>query len=114
MLNRRDKRRYLAVWNGNNSYNHRKIVEAISKRSSELFGPIATEKAKIRFIDIDEKEIIIISCKLEMLGTMLSTIVFMQPPIVLLRISGTLKALRTLMARDSEKFLRAFLSTTTD
>ena len=80
MLNRRDKRRYLAIWNGDHSYDRRKIVEAISKRSSELFGQIATERAKIRFIDIDEKEVIvIISCKLEMLGTMLSTIVLMQP-----------------------------------
>lgn len=110
MLNRRDKRRYLAIWNGDHSYDRRKIVEAISKRSSELFGQIATERAKIRFIDIDEKEVIvIISCKLEMLGTMLSTIVLMQPPIVVLRISGTLKALRTRMERDSEKIFRALL-----
>jgi RNase P/RNase MRP subunit POP5 len=110
MLNRRDKRRYLAIWIGDHSYDQRKLVEVISKRSSELFGQIATEKAKIRFIDIDEKEVIvIISCKLEMLGTMLSTIVLMQPAMVVLRISGTLKALRTRMERDSEKIFRAFL-----
>ena len=109
MLNRRDKRRYLAIWNGDHRYDRRKIVDAISKRSSELFGQIATEKARIRFIGVDEKEVIvIISCKLEMLGNMLSTIVLMQPPIVLLCISGTLKALRTRMERDSEKFFRAF------
>ena len=110
MLNRRDKRRYLAIWIGDHSYNQRKLVEAISKRSSELFGQIATEKAKIRFIDIDEKGVIVvISCKLEMLGAMLSTIVLMQPPIVVLHISGTLKALRTRMGRDSEKIFLAFL-----
>ena len=108
MLNRRDKRRYLAIWNGDHRYDRRKIVDAISKRSSELFGQIATEKARIRFIGVDEKEVIIISCKLEMLGTLMSTIVLMQPPIVLLCISGTLKALRTRMERDSEKFFRAF------
>jgi RNase P/RNase MRP subunit POP5 len=107
MLNRRDKRRYLAIWIGDHSYDQRKLVEAIS---SELFGQIATEKAKIRVIDIDEKEVIvIICCKLEMLGTMLSTIVLMQPPIVVLHISGTLKALRTRMGRDSEKLFLAFL-----
>lgn len=110
MLNRRDKRRYLAIWNGDHSYDRRKIIEAISKRSSELFGQIATERAKIRFIDIDEKEVIvIISCKLEMLGTILSTIGLMQPAMVVLRISGTLKALRTRMERDSEKIFRAFI-----
>ena len=109
MLNRRDKRRYLAVWNGDHGCDHRKIAELISKRSSELFGQIATQKANIRFIDI-EKDIVILSCKLEMLGTMLSTIVLMHPPIVLLRISGTLKALRTVLERDAEKFLCAILS----
>lgn len=110
MLNRRDKRRYLAIWNGERRYDRRKIVDAVSKRSSELFGPIATEKAKIRFIGVDEKEvIIIISCKLEMLGSMLSTIVLMHPPIVLLSISGTLKALRTRIEKDSERFFQALL-----
>jgi RNase P/RNase MRP subunit POP5 len=110
MLNRRDKRRYLALWNGNCGHDHRKILEEITKRSSELFGQIATIRSNIRFIDIDKKEIIVLTCKLEMLGTMLSTIVLIQPPIVLLRISGTLKALRTLLERDEEKFLHAFLS----
>ncbi|HET7147204.1 MAG TPA: hypothetical protein VFI73_01785 [Candidatus Nitrosopolaris sp.] len=109
MLNRRDKRRYLAIWNGDHSYDRRKIIEAITNRSCELFGQIATEKAKIRFIDIDEKEVIVtISCKLEMLVSMLSTIALMQPPIVVLRISGTLKSLRTQMEKDSEKIIHAF------
>jgi len=101
MLKRRDRRRYLAVWDGENSHDHRKIVELISKRNSELFGQIATEKANIRFIDIGEKQIIILSCKLEMLGTLLSTIVLMESPMLLLRISGTLKALRRFL-RDAE------------
>jgi RNase P/RNase MRP subunit POP5 len=101
MLNRRDKRRYLAVWGGDYSRDHSKIVEFISKRNSELFGQIATEKANIRFISINEKQVIILSCKLEMLAPLLSTIVLMQPPILLLRISGTLKALRRFL-RDAE------------
>lgn len=114
MLNRRDKRRYIAIWNDYNNDDHRKTVEAISKRSSELFGHIATEKAKIRFIDFYDGKIIILSCRLEMLRTVLSTIVLMQPPMILLRISGTLRALRALMARDAEKFLCAFMSTDRD
>lgn len=110
MLNRRDKRRYLAVWDGEHSRDHRKIVELISKRNSELFGQMATEKANIRFIGIDEKQIIILSCKLEMLGTLLSTIVLMESPMLLLRISGTLKALRRFLQRDAEKFVCTILS----
>jgi RNase P/RNase MRP subunit POP5 len=101
MLNRRDKRRYLALWGGDHSRDYSKMVESIGKRSSELFGQIATEKANIRFICIDEKQIITLSCKLEMLGLLLSTIVLMQPPMLLLRISGTLKALRRFL-RDAE------------
>jgi RNase P/RNase MRP subunit POP5 len=104
MLNRRDKRRYLAVWDGDYSRDHRKIVELISKRNSELFGQIATEKANIRFIGIDEKQIIILSCKLEALANLLSTIVLMESPMLLLRISGTLKALRRFL-RDVETSL---------
>ena len=110
MLNRRDKRRYLAVWDDDHSRDHRKIVEFISKRNSELFGQIATEKANIRFIGMDEKQIIILSCKLEMLETLLSTIVLTEPPMLLLRISGTLKALRRFLQRDAEKFVCTILS----
>jgi RNase P/RNase MRP subunit POP5 len=97
------------VWNGG-GYDHHKVVELISKRSSELFGQIATARANIRFVDIDNKEIIVLSCKLEKLQTMLSTIVLVQPPMVLLRISGTLKSLRMVLEKDKEKFLRSFLS----
>ncbi|HYA85413.1 MAG TPA: hypothetical protein VEH06_18505 [Candidatus Bathyarchaeia archaeon] len=110
MLNRRDKRRYLAIWDDEHSPDQRKIVELISKRNSELFGQMATEKANIRFIGIDENQIIILSCKLEMLGTLLSTIVLMQPPVLLLRISGTLKALRRFLKRDAKKFVCTILS----
>src|SRR5215469_10143671 len=97
MLNRRDKRRYLALWD----IDHLKIVESIRKRNSELFGQIAMEKANIRFIGIHEKHIIILSCKLEALGALLSTIVLLESPMPLLRISGTLKALRRFL-RDAE------------
>jgi len=101
MLNRRDKRRYLALWESDHVRDHHKIVESIRKRNSELFGQIATEKANLRFIDIYEKHIIILSCKLEALGALLSTIVLMESPMPLLRISGTLKALRRFL-RDAE------------
>jgi RNase P/RNase MRP subunit POP5 len=105
MLNRRDKRRYLAVWDGDHGCDHLKIVELISKRNSELFGQIAMEKANIRFIGIDEKQIIILSCKLEMLGTLLAAIALMQPPMLLLRVSGTLKGLRRFLRDVETSFL---------
>ncbi len=110
MLNRRDKHRYIAIWDGYRLYDRRKLIEAISKRSCELFGHIATEEARIRFIGEDEEgQIKILRCKLELLSTMLSIVGLMQPPVVLLRVSGTLKAMRRGLNKDSWKFKRAFL-----
>jgi RNase P/RNase MRP subunit POP5 len=109
MLSKREKRRYLALWNSNRFYDQNKILDTMRKRGSELFGQIATEKASIRVIGFEEgQDIIIMSCKLETLENILSTIVFMEPPIVALGISGTLKALRRRIRRGSKEFLRAF------
>ena len=108
MLSKRDKRRYLALWNSNRFYDQNKILETMRKRSSELFGQIATEKASIRVIGFEEQNVIIMSCKLETLENILSTIVFIEPPIVALGLSGTLKALRRRIRRDSQEFQRAF------
>jgi RNase P/RNase MRP subunit POP5 len=105
MLNRRDKRRYVAIWDGDRHYNRTRLMEVISKRSRELFGHIATEKARLRFIaDTEDGQIKILSCKLELLTTVLSIVGLLQPPIVLLRISGTLKALRRELNKNSWKF----------
>ena len=109
MLSKREKRRYLALWNSNRFYDQNKMQETVRKRSSELFGQIATEKASIRVIGFEEgRNIIIMSCKLETLENILSTIVFIEPPIVALGLSGTLKALRRRIRRGSQEFLRAF------
>jgi RNase P/RNase MRP subunit POP5 len=110
MLSKRDKRRYLALWNCNRFYDQNKILETMRKRSSELFGQIATEKASIRIIGFEEgQNIIIMSCKLETLENILSTIVFIEPTIVAVGLSGTLKGLRTRIRRDSQELLCAFL-----
>ena len=110
MLNRRDKRRYIAIWDGYRLRDRRKIIEAINERGYELFGHVAIEKARIRFIDDNEEgHIKILSCKLELLSTFLSTIGLIQPPVVLLRISGTLKAMRRELDKDSWKFKQVFL-----
>ena len=104
MLNRRDKRRYIAVWDGYRYYDRKKIVEATSMRGCELFGHVAIEKARIRFIEDNGGQIKIMSCKLELLSVILSVLGLLHPPIVLLRISGTLKAMRRELDEDSWKF----------
>ncbi len=110
MLNRRDKRRYVAVWDGYRHYDRKKIVDAVTKRGCELFGHVAIENARIRFIQDNEGgQIKIMSCKLELLSVILSVVGLLDPPIVLLRISGTLKAMRRELDKDSWKFRRALL-----
>ena len=109
MLNRRDKRRYIAVWDGYRHYDRKKVAEAISKRGRELFGHVAIENARIRFIEENGGQIKIMSCKLELLSSILSVVGLLHPPIVLLRISGTLKAMRRELDKDSWKFRRALL-----
>ena len=109
MLNRRDKRRYVAIWVGR-LYDRKKITEAINERSYELFGHIATEKARIRFVDDNEEGLIkIFSCKLELLSTVLSIVGLMRPPVVLIRISGTLKAMRRELKNGSSNYKQVFL-----
>ena len=70
------------------------IVNLIKKRNSELFGHIANEKSFIRLIQPEGTNLIIISCKLEGLENILSTIALSYPPLTTLDMSGTLKRLR--------------------
>jgi RNase P/RNase MRP subunit POP5 len=69
------------------------IVNLVKKRNSELFGYIATEKSSIRLIRSERMNTIIISCKLVSLDNILSTIALIDPPLVTIDMSGTLKRL---------------------
>lgn len=69
------------------------IVNLVKKRNSELFGYIATEKSSIRLIRSELMNTIIISCKLVSLDNILSTIALIDPPLVTIDMSGTLKRL---------------------
>jgi RNase P/RNase MRP subunit POP5 len=70
-----------------------KIVNLVKKRNSELFGYIATEKSSIKLIRSERMNTIIISCKLASLDNILSTIALIDPPLVTIDMSGTLKRL---------------------
>jgi RNase P/RNase MRP subunit POP5 len=67
-------------------------VNAIVRRSSELFGPIATEKAAIRLVHSSVSEAII-KCRLEQIDNILVAISLTDPPAVALDISGSIKKL---------------------
>jgi RNase P/RNase MRP subunit POP5 len=98
MLKRRSKRRYLAILHGidlhNNGIEEFSVLNSITKRNSELFGHIATESSCVRLIRSQQKNLIIISCWLEYVDNILSTIALIDPPLITIVISGTLKRLQ--------------------
>jgi RNase P/RNase MRP subunit POP5 len=98
VLKRRAKRRYLAILHGVHPYDNVRqdfsILNSITKRNSELFGHISTELSSVRLIRSEQKNIIIISCLLQHIDNILSTIALIDPPLITIAISGTLKKLR--------------------
>lgn len=98
MLKRRSKRRYLAILYGvglqHSSRGELSILHSITKRNSELFGHITTELSSVRLIRSQQENMIIISCWLKYIDDILSTIALIDPPLVTIAISGTLKSLR--------------------
>lgn len=94
MLNRRVKRRYVSVMYTGPA---NKVVNAIVRRCSDLFGSIATEKAAIRLVRSDSN-VAIIKCRQEQLDNVLAAIALLDPPVVTRDMSGTLKQLRRRLA----------------
>ncbi len=91
MLKRKYKRRYLSIRHAGESSDS---VNAIIKRFSELFGSIATEKAAIRLVQESRNESII-RCRLDQLENLLVAITLIDPPVVTIDMSGSIKQLRS-------------------
>ena len=91
MLKRRSKQRYLSIKYADESGDS---VNAIIKRFSELFGSIATEKAAIRLVQESRNESII-RCRLDQLENLLVVITLIDPPVVTIDMSGSIKQLRS-------------------
>jgi RNase P/RNase MRP subunit POP5 len=90
MLKRRSKRRYVSIMHAGGSSNS---VNAITRRFSELFGTIAAEKAAIRLVQQGANESII-RCRLEQLKNVLVAITLIDPPVVTIAMSGSIRQLR--------------------
>jgi RNase P/RNase MRP subunit POP5 len=90
MLKRRPKRRYLSIVPADKSSDP---VTAIKKRFSELFGTIATEKATLKLVEQRGNEFII-RCAKDQLENVLVAITLVDPPIITIDMSGTIKQLR--------------------
>ena len=90
MLKRRYKRRYLCIVHAVESTDS---LNAIKKRFSDLFGSIAAEKAAIRQVHRGTNESII-SCRLEQLENVLVAITLIDPPVLTIGMSGSIRRLR--------------------
>jgi RNase P/RNase MRP subunit POP5 len=94
MLNRRARRRYLSVMYAGQAGD---VVNAITKRCSELFGSVAAEKAAIRLVK--SNDVTIIKCRLDQLDSVLAAIALTNPPVVTLDMSGSIKQLQHRLAK---------------
>lgn len=90
MLKRRAKRRYLSILHEGQAND---AVNDISKRCSELFGSIATEKAAIRLVK-SEDGMTKIKCRLDQVDNVLVAIALVNPPVVTMDMSGSMKRLQ--------------------
>ena len=90
MLRRRSKRRYLSIIHAGESS---ASLNAITKRFCELFGTIAAEKAAIRLVRQGTNESII-KCRLDELEKVLVAITLIDPPVVTIAMSGSIRQLR--------------------
>ena len=90
MLRRRSKRRYLSIIHAGESS---ASLNAITKRFCELFGTIAAEKAAIRLVRQGTNESII-KCRLDELEKVLVAITLIDPPVVAIAMSGSIRQLR--------------------
>lgn len=91
MLKRRPKRRYLAIAQADKSSDP---TAAIRKRLSELFGTIATENAALRLVEQRGNEFII-RCTKDQLEYILVAIALVDPPVITIDISGSVKQLKS-------------------
>jgi hypothetical protein len=101
LLRRRSKRRYIAVRcdkfvkpdNGNGIYNSG-FALSLTRRVADLYGFIVAQQSSIRDIGYNRNTVFVIRCNLNFLPAVLSAIPLMNPPALVLLISGTIKRLR--------------------
>jgi len=90
MLKRKAKKRYVSIMHGGRDIDS---VDALTRRCSDLFGTIATEKAGLRLICSDEN-VIVIRCRLVKLNEVLVAIALTDFPLLTLDISASLRRLK--------------------
>ena len=90
VLRRKPKKRYISILHAGGDS---EVQEAISKRCAELFGSVAVEKAAIRLLGA-YSDFIIIRCNLSEIHAVLVSLALVNPPMITLAMSGSVRRLR--------------------
>lgn len=100
MLNHKEKRRYVAImYDEDGNYRPFQLHEKIGIRFKELFGTFQMQSAVLKLYDSEFGNILIIGCKLKYLDYFLVSLVFCEPSLTVVSVSGTLKRLRKNVSR---------------
>lgn len=96
MLNRRYKRRYIGIYCEPLVLNrdHRSIFQSILNRNSELFGYIFNQISYIKLAKKEHSHLMVISCSTESLDQVLISLTFLQPPVIVVDVSGSIRKLK--------------------
>ena len=109
MLNRRYKRRYIGIYCGPlvSNRNYRSIFQSVLDRNSELFGYIFNQISYIKLAKKEHSHLIVISCRTESLDQVLITLTFLQPALIVVDVSGSIRKLKARWATQYASLLGA-------
>ena len=97
--------KFVKADNGNGIYNSG-FALSLTRRVAELYGFIVAQKSSIRDIGNNGNTIFVIRCNLNFLPIVLSAIPLLNPPALVLLISGTVKRLRMNLKKPPFQILK--------
>jgi RNase P/RNase MRP subunit POP5 len=95
MLKRRYKRRYIGIVHQVQAADLDKseLFSLIQERNSELFGYVFNEVSYLKLVKQDRSGLTIISCRSKSLDQVLVSLTFMDPPLLVVDVSGSINKL---------------------
>ena len=102
MLKRRYKRRYIGIICRLTvaDLDRRALFKLLLDRNSELFGHVFNEVSKVKLTRQDHRRLTIISCRTESLGQLLVSLTFIEPALLVVDVSGSIKKLKKRWASE--------------
>jgi RNase P/RNase MRP subunit POP5 len=96
MLKRRYKRRYIGIVSQElvADPDWRALFRLVQERNSELFGYVFNELAKVKLVSQEQGGLTIISCRANSLDQLLVSLTFMDPPLLIIDVSGSINKLK--------------------